>query len=85
MRAMIHGVQFIIPDDMVEEYVLQFTPLKKWDNRGNLNELREDILEVLEVAKEDPEALTDPDFVGDFINTLAMRHALYKLCILHDA
>ena len=85
MIAKLHGAEFHIPDELVDDYAVQFHPLKKWDNRDNLVVLREDILDIFDVVMQDPEALYDPEFLGEFIETLAMRHALQKIGILHDA
>ena len=85
MIAELNGAQFHIPDELVDEYANQFRPLKKWDNRGNLNILREDILDIFDVVMEDPEALYDPEFLEEFVQTLAMKQALQNLNILYDA
>ena len=85
MIAELNGAQFHIPDELVDEYASQFMPLKKWDNRGNLNILREDILDIFDVVMEDPEALYDPEFLEEFVQTLAMKQALQNLNILYDA
>ena len=85
MIAILHGAEFHIPDELVDQYILNFMPLKKYDNRDSLIDLRDDILDILDVVMQDPEALYDPEFLGEFIETLAMRHALQKIGILHDA
>ena len=85
MIAIIHGAEFHIPDELVDHYMVDFLPLKKQEYRDRLINLREEILDVFDVAIEDPEALYDPEFLQDFVETLAMRHALQKMCILHDA
>lgn len=85
MIATLNGAQFHVPDELVDEFILQFTPLQKWDNRSNLIDLRDEIIDIFDVVMEDPEALYDPEFLEDFVQTLAMRHALQKLCILHDS
>lgn len=85
MIAILNGAAFNIPDELVDEYVNQFIPLKKWDHRDSLNELREDIIDIFDVVMQDPDALYDPEFLEEFVNTLAMRHALQKIGILYDA
>ena len=85
MIAILHGAEFHIPDELVDQYILDFNPLKSYDNRSSLIDLRDDILDILDVVMQDPEALYDPEFLGEFVETLAMRHALQKIGILYDA
>ena len=85
MIAKLHGAEFHIPDELVDDYAVQFHPLKKWDNRDNLVVLREDILDIFDVVMQDPEALYEPEFLEEFVQTLAMRQALQKIGILYDA
>jgi hypothetical protein len=85
MIAILHDVEFYIPDEIVDAYMIDFLPLKEWRYRDRLNNLREEILDVLAVVMVDPEALYDPDLLEEFVETLAMRHALEKSGILHDA
>jgi hypothetical protein len=47
--------------------------------------LREDILDIFDVVMQDPEALYDPEFLEEFVQTLAMRQALQNIGILYDA
>ena len=85
MIAVLHGAEFHIPDELVDYYVADFLPLKKQEYRDRLMNLREEILDVFDVVMEDPEALYDPEFLEDFVQTLAMRHALQQMSLLHDA
>ena len=85
MIAILHDVEFHIPDEIVESYMIDFLPLREWKYRDRLNNLREEILEVLEIALLDPESLYDPELLEEFVETLAMRHALERSGILHDA
>ena len=85
MLARLNGAEFHIPDELVDEYVIQFIPLKKFEHRDNLNVLREDILDIFDVVMQDPEALYEPEFLEEFVNTLAMRQALQNIGILYDA
>lgn len=85
MIAKLHGAEFHIPDELVDEYAVQFHPLKRWDNRDNLVVLREDILDIFDVVMQDPEALYDPEFLEEFVQTLAIRQALQNIGILYDA
>lgn len=85
MIAILHGAEFYIPDELVDYYVADFLPLKKQEYRDRLMNLREEILDVFDVVMEDPEALYDPEFLEDFVQTLAMRHALQQMSLLHDA
>lgn len=70
---------------MIKHYEKQFEPLKKWDNRGSLIELREDILDILYVIDEDPEVLYEPGFFNELREMMGMRQALQNLKILYDA
>ena len=85
MIVLLHGAEFHVPDELVEEYIADFRPLKEQQYRDRLNHLREEILDIFDVVLEDPEALYDPEFLEDFMHTLAMRHALEKMSLLHDA
>ena len=85
MIEILHGAEFHIPDELVDFYMVDFLPLKKQEYRDRLMNLREEILDVFDIVLADPEALYDPEFLQDFVVTLAMRHALYKMSLLHDA
>ena len=85
MIAILNGAQFHIPDELVDEYVIQFMPLKNFGHRDSLIDLREDIIDIFEVVMQDPEALYEPEFLEEFVQTLAMRQALQRIGILYDA
>ena len=85
MIAILNGAQFHIPDELVDEYVIDFMPLKNFGHRDSLITLREDIIDIFDVVMQDPEALYEPEFLEEFVQTLAMRQALQNIGILYDA
>ena len=85
MIAILNGAQFHIPDELIEEYIIDFMPLKNYGHRDSLITLREDIIDIFDVVMQDPEALYEPEFLEEFVQTLAMRQALQKIGILYDA
>lgn len=85
MIAILNGAAFNVPDELVDEYVIQFIPLKNFGHRDSLITLREDILDIFDVVMQDPEALYEPEFLEEFVQTLAMRQALQNLGILYDS
>ena len=77
--------KFVIPDDVINEHAASFEPLRRWENRGSLIRIREDIIDIMITLQEDPELLYDPDFLDDLVNMLAMRQGLQQKRLLHDA
>ena len=85
MMYELNGVRLNVPNKMIKYYEKQFEPLKKWDNRGSLIDLREDILDILYVIGEDPEVLYEPGFFNELREMMGMRQALQNLKMLYDA
>lgn len=85
MMYELNGVRLNVPNKMIKHYEKQFEPLKKWGNRGSLIDLREDILDILDVLGEDPEVLYEPGFLNELREMMGMRQALQNLKILYDA
>lgn len=79
------GSEFEVPDLIVEKFLKDFDALPGSKYRQGVYELRDSIEDVLAYAAEEPEILQEPEYHVDFIRALAMRQAMSKLGILHDA
>jgi hypothetical protein len=79
------GSEFEIPDLIIDKFLKDFDVLPGSKHREGVYELRDSIEEVLSYVIEDPEILEEHEYHIDFIRALAMREAMSKLGILHDA
>lgn len=85
MLVMVGNTKILIPDEVIDQHAASFEPLRKWDNRGSLMRLREDIYDIMFCLMDDPTLIHEPDFVDDLANAFAMRQGLEKIKLLHDA
>ncbi len=80
-----YGEEFEIPDILVNKYLKDFDGLPGSKHRDSVMDLRDSTESVLDYVAEDPQSLTDPECLSDFIRALAMRQALQQLGVLYDA
>ena len=74
-------IQVNISQIAVEEYCLSFYSLDKW----NLDNIRDSIYDMIEMAADEPELSEDPQFMEELTMAFEMRQALLQLNKLHDA
>lgn len=79
------GSEFEVPQLIIDKFLKDFDGLPGSGARESVCQLRDCIDEVLEIVSEEPDILEEPEYHVDFIRALAMRHAMNKLGILHDA
>lgn len=85
MIVMIGNCKLHIPEAIIDNHAAEFEPLRKWDNRDSLVRMRENIYEIMFSLMEDPSLIHEPEFMDDLANAIAMRQALEKIRLLHDA
>jgi len=76
---------FDVPDRMIDEYVEGYANLGDKDLREELDVLRNCVYQLLILVEKQPTLLDKGSIKADFVNTLAMKEALFKLKLLHDA
>lgn len=65
----------------VEEYCMSFYKMSKED----LDDIRDDIYDMIELAEEEPELVNEEGFMADITEAMTMRQALIQLNKLYDA
>ena len=73
-------IQINISQIAVEEYCLSFYKLGKED----LDCIRDDIYDMIELVEEDPELVNEEGIMADITEAMTMRQALIQLNKLHD-
>ena len=76
---------FDVPDRIIDEYVEGYANLGDKDLREELDVLRNCVYQLLILVEKQPTLLDKDSIKADFVNTLAMKEALFKLKLLHDA
>ncbi|CAB4129405.1 hypothetical protein UFOVP118_45 [uncultured Caudovirales phage] len=76
---------FDVPDSMIKEYVEGYSDLRQLELREELEVLRHCVYQLLILVEKEPMLLHKDSIKEDFINTLAMKEALFQLKLLHDA
>lgn len=76
---------FDVPDRIIDEYVEGYANLGDKDLREELDVLRNCVYQLLILVEKQPMLLDKKSIKADFVNTLAMKEALFKLKLLHDA
>lgn len=85
MLVKILNTKLYIPDSLIDHYAEDFSVLQRIRHRDSLMDIREQIVEIFEIAAEDPEVMYDEDYLEDIIEALAMRQALIELKMMYDA
>jgi len=76
---------FNVPDNIIDEYVKGYTELKNIELKEELDILRNCVYQLLILVEKAPRILNKESIRDDFLNTLAMKEALFRLNLLHDA
>lgn len=79
------GKRYEIPEEMIQEFMVEFKPVTEPGFREDLEELREMTGLVLDTIAIEPELLDFKEYKNDFIRAIAMREALARFGILYDA
>lgn len=74
-------IQINISQIAVEEYCLSFYKMTKED----LDDIRNDIYDMIELAEEEPDLINEEGFMADITEAMTMRQALIQLNKLYDA
>jgi len=80
-----YGETFVIPDSIIDEYIKGYANLRDIELREDLEILRNCVYQLLILVEKAPRILNKEPIRDDFINTLAIKEALNKLNLLHDA
>ena len=79
------GVVFDIPEDMIEEFIGDFTDVMYPLSRSDLNSIRSSTMLLIETLRSNPKLMEKDRFVIDYIKAQAMREALSRTKMLYDA
>ena len=85
MRFEFLDFSFDIPNEMIEDYRMDFEEFKDPTMREELNIIREALYDMLMLVELEPKILDKSDHVMKFAEALAMKQALTDLKLLHDA
>lgn len=85
MKVEYYGAEFEIPDLVIDKFTKDFNCLPGSGARESVCQLRDSIDEILDIVADEPEVLHEKEYLQDFIQAMAMRQAMSKLGILHDA
>jgi hypothetical protein len=85
MLLKFYDAEFDIPEFVIEKFIKDFDGLAGGKNRESVLQLRYNIEEVLEAVAEDPEMLYDYECRQDFLQAIAMQHALKHHGVMYDA
>jgi len=85
MKVEYYGSEFEIPDLVIDKFTKDFDSLPGSGARESVCQLRDAIDEILDVVADEPEILHEKEYLEDFIRAMAMRQAMSRLGILHDA
>lgn len=79
------GMSFDIPEEMIEEYIGDFTDMMYPLSRGDLNSIRNSTMVLIEMLRSNPNLMEKDRFVLDYVKAQAMREALSRTKMLYDA
>lgn len=85
MQVKCYGEDIEIPDLLIDKYTKDFECLPGKGLHDEVNQLRSTISEIVELVAEDPEILTEREYMADFVRALAMKKALETHGIFYDA
>jgi hypothetical protein len=85
MKVTFYNAEFDIPDLMIEKFVKDFDGLPGGGKYHEVTMLRDSVNHVLDLVAQDPEMLYEPEYLSDFIQAMAMKHALERHGIYYDA
>ena len=79
------GMVFDIPEDMIEEYIGDFTDIMYPLSHTDLNSIRGSTMVLIETLRKNPKLMEKDRFVLDYIKAQARREALSRTKMLYDA
>lgn len=79
------NAEYDIPNTLIDKYVDEFSALKQFEMREELDSLRNLIYHSLHLVNKEPKLLDKNMHREDFITIIAMKEALNILKMLHDA
>lgn len=80
-----YGSRFEIPEFLIDKFVKDFEGLPGSGQRYEIVQLRCAIDDILDLVSEEPEILSEKEYLSDFVKALAMQEAMAELGILFDS
>ena len=74
-----------VPDKLIKQHAEYFEVLKDPSMREDLDIMRNSVYQILILVEKKPKVLNKKVYHDDFINAMAIKEALNKLKLLHDA
>lgn len=74
-----------VPDSLIKMYLQDFATFRDPEMRIDLDMLRNAIYQLMILAKKNPKILYKDIYRKDLADAFAVREALFRLKLLHDA
>ena len=85
MRVTEFGKYLTIPENLINQFMLELRPVTEPGERESLEEIRDMTGLVLDTIRSEPELMDHKEYEDDYIKAIAMREALARFGILYDA
>jgi len=85
MRVTEFGKDLTIPENLINQFMLELRPVTEPGERESLEEIRDMTGLVLDTIRNEPELMDNKEYEDDYIKAVAMREALARFGILYDA
>ena len=85
MRVTEFGKDLTIPENLINQFMLELRPVTEPGERESLEEIRDMTGLVLDTIRNEPELMDNKEDEDDYIKAVAMREALARFGILYDA
>lgn len=85
MRVTEFGRDLTIPENLINQFMLELKPVTEPGERESLEEIREMTGLVLDTIRSEPELMENKEYEDDYIKAIAMREALARFGVLYDA
>ena len=85
MRVTEFGKDLTIPENLINQFMLELRPVTEPGERESLEEIRDMTGLVLDTIRSEPELMDHKEYEDDYIKAIAMREALARFGILYDA
>ena len=85
MRVEGFGKWYEIPENLIQQFMVELHPATLPGERESLEEIREMTGLVLDTIRSEPELMDHKEYEDDYIKAVAMREALARFGILYDA
>lgn len=79
------GRDIDVPDYKIDDYTEKFSVLTEGKMQTEIEVLRESIFNIIELMEMAPDLLEESRYYNEFVNTLAMKEALFNNKVLHNA